>query len=286
MQAELARHLVQQAFPRWKHLPVRAVEVQGHNNWTFRLGDTMSLRFPRDQAYAGHVPIEFEHLPKLASHLPLPIPTPLALAEPSTEFPLPWMVLRWIPGETAARADRSSKDGVATGLVEFLQALRRCPTDHGPKPGAVNFHRGAGLEHYDGDTRRYAELLREQVPLGPVLHLWEQALAVPYRGPAVWLHGDLAPTNLLVDANGLCGVIDWGQCAVGDPACDLTITWTWLEGDCRVRFQRAMGLDKTVWLRARAWALWKALFLLHDPQPGRAETPDDLLRLIGELLEG
>ena len=62
----------------------------------------------------------------------------------------------------------------------------------------------------------------------------------------------------------LAGVIDFGQLAAGDPACDLTVTWTMLSGEARRHFQRFLNLDEGVWIRARGQLaeeslLWKAL---------------------------
>src|SRR5258708_7646775 len=39
-----------------------------------------------------------------------------------------------------------------------------------------------------------------------------------WDGPAVWMHGDLHPANLLVTDGQLSGVLDFGLLAVGDPA--------------------------------------------------------------------
>ncbi|OGV25630.1 MAG: hypothetical protein A3F18_01550 [Legionellales bacterium RIFCSPHIGHO2_12_FULL_37_14] len=60
----------------------------------------------------------------------------------------------------------------------------------------------------------------------------------------------------------LSGVIDFGGMAVGDPACDLVIAWTFLKGKSREIFMNAIKLDNDTWLRAKAWALWKATFEL------------------------
>jgi aminoglycoside phosphotransferase (APT) family kinase protein len=63
-------------------------------------------------------------------------------------------------------------------------------------------------------------------------------------------------------SNGrLCGVIDFGQCCVGDPACDLTIAWTLLDERARKAFRTALRPDAGTWARGRAWALWKALIV-------------------------
>jgi aminoglycoside phosphotransferase (APT) family kinase protein len=42
----------------------------------------------------------------------------------------------------------------------------------------------------------------------------------------VWVHGDVAASNLLLAGGALHAVIDFGCAAVGDPACDLVMAWT------------------------------------------------------------
>ena len=277
------RDLLRDQFPEYAGLELQAVPVQGHNNWTYRLGEHLSLRFPQAEAYAGHVPIEWRWLPWLAERLPVPIPKPVALGEPSSTHPWPWLILKWIEGETAIRSAEVHHVRVAEALVGFLRELHGLAVAGGPKPGPVNFGRGGGLSLYDEDTRRYLEILRSEIPYRAALDLWQAALARPHVGEPVWIHGDLLPTNLLIAEGGLAGVIDFGQCAVGDPACDLVIAWNWFSGPSREAFLQLDTVDEATWLRAKAWSLWKALFLLHDPQPGRAETPAYLHGLIRTL---
>lgn len=88
------------------------------------------------------------------------------------------------------------------------------------------------------------------------------ALAMRWRCSAVWVHGDVAPGNVLHRHGRLVAVIDWGSAAVGDPACDLVMAWTVFDGSARSRFREAIGGDPSLWARARGWALWKALLVL------------------------
>jgi aminoglycoside phosphotransferase (APT) family kinase protein len=101
--AALAGRLVAGQFPCWSGLPVVPVNVQGWDNRTFRLGDTMSVRLPSAAAYVPAVEKEDRWLPLLASQLPLPIPAPIASGTPSEEYPWPWSVRRWLPGQPASR---------------------------------------------------------------------------------------------------------------------------------------------------------------------------------------
>jgi aminoglycoside phosphotransferase (APT) family kinase protein len=80
----------------------------------------------------------------------------------------------------------------------------------------------------------------------------------------VWVHGDVSPSNLLLAGGVLCAVIDFGCAAVGDPACDLVMAWTFFAGESAAVFRRGLPLDEATWARARGWALWKALVTLRN----------------------
>jgi aminoglycoside phosphotransferase (APT) family kinase protein len=67
--------------------------------------------------------------------------------------------------------------------------------------------------------------------------------------------------NLLVRDGRLCGVIDFGQFCVGDPACDLVPAWTLLDTESREVFRAGVAVDEATWARGRGWALWKALIV-------------------------
>jgi aminoglycoside phosphotransferase (APT) family kinase protein len=73
----------------------------------------------------------------------------------------------------------------------------------------------------------------------------------------------------------LCAVIDFGCMAVGDPACDLVMAWTFFDRVPRKRFKVSMGLDEATWRRGRAWALWKALITLAK---SREDAPFEAAR--------
>jgi aminoglycoside phosphotransferase (APT) family kinase protein len=50
----------------------------------------------------------------------------------------------------------------------------------------------------------------------------------------------------------LSAIIDFGGMALGDPACDLVIAWTFFQGKARQIFMQEMNLDSDTWLRAKA----------------------------------
>lgn len=90
----------------------------------------------------------------------------------------------------------------------------------------------------------------------PVIAAWEAAVAAPvWEGQGVWMHGDLHPLNLLVDRGRVSAVIDFGLVAVGDPACDLMVAWTFLSPAALESFRNALRVDDSTWARGRGWAL-------------------------------
>lgn len=92
--------------------------------------------------------------------------------------------------------------------------------------------------------------------------VWDDAVAAPeWAGPAVWLHSDLHPANVLTAGGTLCGVVDFGDLCAGDPACDLAATWTLLPTGAAARFHAAYSPapDPATLRRARGWAALRAL---------------------------
>jgi aminoglycoside phosphotransferase (APT) family kinase protein len=264
--AALAARLVAAQFPEWAGLPVVPVEVDGWDNRTFRLGDTMTVRLPSAEGYVRSVEKEQSWLPRLAPHLPLPIPVPLAVGAPTDEYPWPWSIRRWIHGRLATRDRIGDLVAFARDLAGFLVALQRINPIGGPQAGAHCFYRGAPLTVYDAETRDAIAALGPRIDAATATDAWEDALASPVTGSPVWFHGDVASANLLVDGDGrLAAVIDFGTCGVGDPACDLVIAWTLFDADSRRAFRSAMPADDAMWARGRGWALWKALITIDSP---------------------
>ena len=259
---ELAARLVAAQFPQWAHLPVTVVDLDGWDNTTFRLGEDLSVRLPSGDAYAAQVDKEHQWLPALAPQLPLPIPEPLAKGVPGCGFPRPWSVYRWLAGEHATVERVADLNRFAIDLADFLGALYEIDSARGPAPGTHNFWRGGPLTTYDDETREAISALRGEIDTDGATGVWEAALAATWHGPPVWIHGDVAAANLLVVDGRLSAVIDFGCSAVGDPACDLTIAWTFFSGDSRAAFRDGLPLDDGTWARGRGWALWKALITL------------------------
>lgn len=282
--AETVRALVAAQFPPWAHLPVTPVLPGGWDNRTFRLGEAFAVRLPAAARYTDQVAKEHRWLPVLAPRLPLPVPRPLAMGAPGPGFPFPWSVRPWLDGLPAGPGRVTDWSAFARDLAGFLRALHAVPVEGAPVPGLHNFHRGGSLAVYDAETRA---ALAGRPDADACLAVWDAALAARADGPPVWVHGDIAPGNLLVRDGRLGAVIDFGCCAAGDPACDLVIAWTRLDTPARAVFRAALGLDAGSWARARGWALWKAALILSGraaPQPLEVPAAEVLARVLAEGL--
>lgn len=268
----LVRRLLTLQFPDWADLPIRPVEVDGWDNATFRLGDDMSVRLPSHEAYEPQVQKEHEWLPRLAPLLPLPIPVPLGLGVPSADFPMHWSVRRWLEGDVASVAPINDRVAFASALAAFLGALYRIDAADGPPAGGHSHFRGAPLtgrafgrppyDTFDAQVRSAIVVLGERIDADLCTEVWDAATRTPWGHAPLWIHGDVAADNLLVRDGRLGAVIDFGCSAVGDPACDLVIAWTFFSGESRDAFRSRLPLDEATWARGRGWALWKALIVL------------------------
>ncbi len=267
----LVHSLVSAQFPRWSELPIRPVDVQGWDNRTFRLGDLLAVRLPSADGYVAGLVREEHTLAILASRFHVAIPRVLATGAPSAAFPRPWSVREWMDGHTLSAVDPRERDTAITSLGDALHELQACDTVGGPWAGSASAYRGC-----------HVSVVGEQIP-GPLSllsrdlaercrALWDAAVTTVWTGPPVWVHGDVAPGNMLFDSDGrLTALIDFGQTCVGDPACDLAFAWLSCSSVERDRLKARLELPEDAWLRGAAWAMWKTLI----------SSPEEMLTTYG-----
>src|SRR5262245_19282678 len=109
---------------------------EGWDNFTFLVGQRHAARLPRREAAVAFVVNEQRWLPILAARLPLQVPVPVHVGQPSEMFRWPWSLVDWIPGVTAERHFFHSADTAL--LAETLLALHQPAPDDAP----VNPFRG------------------------------------------------------------------------------------------------------------------------------------------------
>jgi aminoglycoside phosphotransferase (APT) family kinase protein len=263
--ADLIAELLREQHPDLAGLPL-TFGARGWDNQLWRLGDDLAVRLPWATQDAGELLLK-EHalLPAMAPRLPLRIPVPQRLGQPSERFPRPWIVTTWVAGEPADRVPAARGAEAADTLAAFLAALHQPAPDDAP---AGRNGRGGPLTDIG---EGFAQMLKETTDRGLIAdpgavgEVWDDALAAPdWTGPALWLHADLHPANVLTTDGNFCGVVDFGDMCAGDPACDLAACWRLLPGGAIHRFQQrySPAADAATLRRARGWALWKALACL------------------------
>lgn len=280
----LVRSLLEDQHPDLAALPLRVV-AHGWDNVVLRLGDRLAVRMPRRTLAAELVAHEQRWLPVLAPHLPVAVPSPVRVGRPSDgtrapAYPWAWSVVPWFDGHVVATTAAADRRHLARPLAEVVTALHRPAPDDAPH----NPYRGVPVAARDATFRDRVVSLGAPEADG-LLRCWERARAAPpWNGPALWLHGDLHPANILVsdgvDGVALSALLDFGDLTAGDPASDLATAWLTFDGPGRVDFQagvRAAGYaDAATWERARGWAALFAVLLLTSSD----DAP--VLRAIGE----
>jgi aminoglycoside phosphotransferase (APT) family kinase protein len=281
----LVSRLLAAQFPQWADLAIEPVHSAGTDNAIYRLGSEMAVRLPRIESATGQVDKEHRWLPRLAPHLPLAIPVPLAKGTPGEGYPWQWSVYRWLEGENATVERIADPGQVARNLAQFVAALQRIDPTGGPPPGEHNSFRGVPLSTRDAETRAAIASLDGMLDADAVTSAWDAVLQAPaWQGPPVWIHGDLAPLNLLVERGELSAVIDFGCLGVGDPACDLIVAWNLLCVQSRDVFRTALSVDDATWARGRGWALSVGLIALPYYQNTNPVLASISRRAIDEVL--
>jgi aminoglycoside phosphotransferase (APT) family kinase protein len=254
----LVRSLLAEQRPEWAALPLSPAGA-GTDNTLYRLGDDLLVRLPRTAGSGRSLRKEQRWLPRLAPLLSRPIPEPVHAGTPTGAFPWVWSVHRWIDGDETG--PDSVRDWAAFGadLAAFVRELHRAGLMGATRTGDLGWYRGGGLGPCDqwvgGCLDDCRTTVGSELDIDALEELWRAALTLPEpRGPHVWLHGDLKPTNLLVREGRLHAVIDFGGLSVGFPDAEHATIWD-LPSHARRAYWDSLDLDEVTWTRARAWAI-------------------------------
>ncbi|MPZ01007.1 MAG: phosphotransferase [Actinophytocola sp.] len=199
---------------------------------------------------------QFPEWRELAGRTRFATPEPVALGEPGADYPLPWSVQTWIPGDAASDEDPSGSVAFAHDLAAFIRGVRAIDTR-----GRTFRDEGRG-----GDLRAHDAWLetcfRRSEPLIDAARLrraWQAMRDLPRAADDVMNHGDLIPGNVLVADARLTGVIDVGGLGPADPALDLVAAWHLLDDVPRQALRDDLGCDDLAWERGKAWAFQQAM---------------------------
>lgn len=277
--SELVKRLIAKQFPQWSKLSITPVNSSGTDNAIYRLGKDMVIRLPRIASAAPHIDKEYTWLPRLAPHLQLAIPVPLAKGMPAEGYPWPWLMYQWLDGKNATQTPLDL-DQAAVALGHFVVDLQKVSITNAPIS-----QRGRPLYTLDTEVRAALNALHGVIDVAAVTMIWQKVLAAPvWHGAPVWIHADLHAGNILVTKGKITAVIDFGMAGIGDPACDIMAAWTLLSPETRNIFRSLVHVDDGTWERGRGWALSFSVIALPYYKNTNPTLATIALRTINEIL--
>lgn len=286
----LAAQLLGDVFPTLR--PVRLELLgEGWDNVAYLVNDELIFRFPRRQMAVPLLEKEHRLLPALAPQLPLAIPVPELFGRADAgPYPWPFLGYRRLAGVTACRAnlDESERHALAAPLGRFLAALHAFPTGEARRLGMPP----DTLGRLDLTVRipQVRERLTRICALGLLRDIrpWSELLDAsadlrPSEDLRV-VHGDLYVRHLLVTPGpdrALCGIIDWGDLHLGDPAVDLSVVHSFLPPEAHDTFREAYGdIDERRWALARIRAIHhSAAVVLYGHDTGDQDLVREGMRI-------
>lgn len=280
----MAKTLIAAQFPA---LNPHEVELlgEGWDNAAFMVDNTVLFLFPRRDIAIPLLEAEIRLLPLLAPQVSLEIPVPKYVGRATETYPACFMGYPLVPGIQGCEAapGDESRAAFAPQLGRFLKELHAL-TDLGRKANLpLDTFRRTVPERVLERLTKHMQPCKQLMPADEIARLaaLRDQLAgelAGYRPAALVLaHGDLYISHLMLnDSRELCGVIDWGDTHLGDPAVDLTVAWTALPKSAHESFREAYGtIDPTTWTMAKLRAMMYGFVLLdygsnaHKPNLAR-----------------
>jgi aminoglycoside phosphotransferase (APT) family kinase protein len=255
----LARQLISEQFP-----DLDADELtllgEGWDTMVWLVDGRWVFRFPRRTMVISGLELEMRYLPELADRLPLPIPRPTYLGQPSDAFKWPFYGAPFLPGREIpdSALDEDARVALGRPLGEFLRALHSQEPYEGLPVDPV---KRADMTHRVPMTReRFEQLAKAGLWTAPV-KAHEIVAAAAELGPlepTAIVHGDFHLRHLLVDDGGRpSAVIDWVDLSRNDPGVDFVLYWSILPPEGRAEFRAAYGeLTEGQLLRGRILSLF------------------------------
>ena len=239
----LARRLIREQFP---DLPADELKLlgEGWDTMVWLVDGQWVFRFPRRTIVISGLKLEMRYLAALADRVPLPIPRPTYLGEPSEAFRWPFYGAPFLPGREIPDSDldEDAREGLGRPLGEFLRALHSLePLEELPVDPVMR----ADMTHRVPVTRERFEQVAEaglwRAPAKAHEIVDAAAALGPFEATAI-VHGDFHLRHLLVDDGGRpAAVIDWIDLNRNDPGVDLVLYWAALPPEGRAEFRAAYG---------------------------------------------
>jgi aminoglycoside phosphotransferase (APT) family kinase protein len=187
----------------------------------------------------------------------LPVPAPYYLDQSCEIFPIPYIVIEYIEGESIF-----TLDAVPDLIPQLAAQLARIHKLDGSRQDFSFLPQQAKIYADKLGTR--PARLDDSLDEGHIRDVLEAVGPLPLRNKSVLLHGDFWPGNILWRDGRLVGVIDWEDARLGDPLSDLAnsrLETLWAFGrEAMQRFTQCYltttGIDATL---LPYWDLYAAL---------------------------
>ncbi|MBM3887414.1 hypothetical protein FJ364_05795 [Candidatus Dependentiae bacterium] len=274
IEKNLAEKLIAAQFPELTPVHLEFLG-EGWDNSSFLVNDAIVFRFPRREVAVNLIQHEVNILPYVAPMLPQPVPIPSYLGVPSESYAWPFAGYPLVAGKTSDCFLLTLEERKANikNLALFLKALHAVKVEPLLERGAppcdpldrLNFDKKRG------DLLQHLEKIKE-LELMEVESLvrFTQEFRPQYSSfiPS-FVHGDLYARHLLLnESKQLCGIIDWGDMHIGNPAVDLIIVHSFLPPEAHTAFLKYYGaVEESQWLLAKARALYSSALITvygHD----------------------
>lgn len=260
---EIAERVIRRQLPQWNHERVQWLDTAGTVNVIVRIGENMAARFRRQRADPKEVTEdlrqETEALDELSAAVSVAVPTVVAIGEPSPEYPLPWSIQTWVPGEITTPTNVADSQRFCDDLVALIKEFRQTDTQGRQFSGNG---RGGELRSHDEWMETCFRRSEGLLDVPGLRRLWAQFRELPHQEPDVMAHKDLIPGNLLTHGGRMAGLLDGGSFGPADPALDLVSAWHLLDSPLHARLRDSLGCSELQWHRGAAWAFQQAMGLV------------------------
>lgn len=257
----------------------------GWDNFPFLVNSKFVFRFPRRKVSVVLSERESLVLPFIAPKLPVAIPHPIFIGQPSSLFPFSFHGYTLIEGTPACEKQVCAPNFNAIGsmLGQFLTSLHHIALPAHllsvVPQGSENGIRGPFQECFKRIWPRFDNICDlSLIPRHPMKTLLESSLHAKSSSTEeeCLIHGDLFFPHLLLHEGQLSGVIDWGDMHIGDPAMDFGVVFQFLPPKNRTAFLNAYPpLSTDTLLRARLWGAYSSITLIwygyHNHKPNLLE---------------
>lgn len=245
---------------------------EGWDNYAYLINNEWVFRFPHRAVAVPLIEREIQVLSNIADSLPIAVPKPRYLGEPSEHYQWPFYGYRQVIGSTGCQIDftENQYQQAAIDLGNFFKCL------HSLDAKSLNqfeldqmiFNR-LDLDLLLGIVQQRKAEVTCQYSLDTyeamIAHTIAQAREVTIDGNLkVIIHGDCYSRHCVFDNDHrLAGIIDWGDTGISHPVVDLAVVYQFLPFNTHSNFYSYYGdISDEIKIYARFLGLYYALALI------------------------